>query len=83
MASPDTSDDAARVQREALRRLGGPGRVALAFRMSREAWEVAIDGIQSRRPELGREEARHLLLRRTLGDELYEAAYGSRRAGRA
>jgi len=79
VADRDTSHEAHAVQREALRRLGGPARVETAFAMSREAREIAIDGILRRRPELSRERARHQVLRRLLGEELWSAAYGRRR----
>lgn len=80
VASPDTRNEAAAVQRAALRRLGGEGRVALAFRMTREAREIAASGLQRRHPELTREEARLRVLSRALGEELFAAAYGGRRA---
>ena len=75
MAGRDTSDAARRVQREAQARLGGARRIEMAFEMSAQAREISIAGIRSRHPELSFAEARARLLRRLLGDELYEAAY--------
>jgi hypothetical protein len=75
VAARDTSDAARRVQREAQARLGGARRVEMAFEMSAQAREISIAGIRSRHPELSLAEARAHLLRRLLGDELYEAAY--------
>ena len=75
MTARDTIDAARRVQREAQARLGGARRVELAFEMSAQAREISIAGIRSRHPELSPAEARTRLLRRLLGDELYEAAY--------
>ncbi len=63
------------VQREAHRRLGAAGRVALAFEMSTQARELSIAGMQSRKPGLSQAEARAQLFRRILGDDLYHAAY--------
>jgi len=79
VAARDTSAEAHTAQRQALRRLGGAARVEMAFAMTREARQIAIDGILSRHPELSREQARHVLLRRLLGEELWSAAYGHRR----
>jgi hypothetical protein len=50
-APPDTSADAYRAQIEAYRRMGGAGRVAVAFRLNALARAVAIAGIRSRHPE--------------------------------
>jgi len=80
VGSRDTSDEAAAVQREAMRRLGGAGRVKLAFELSESVREIAIAGILDRHPELSREEARLRVLRRLWGDELFEAVYGHRKA---
>jgi hypothetical protein len=75
VATRDTSAEARRVQREAQTRLGPAGRVELAFEMCDQAREISIAGIRSRHPELSEAEARSRLLRRLLGDELYEVAY--------
>lgn len=79
VAFRDTRDEAAAVQRAALRGLGGDGRVALALRMTREAREIAASGLQRRHPELSREQARLQVIRRALGEALFVAAYGRRR----
>jgi hypothetical protein len=75
MAARDTGDEARRVQRAAQARLGGAGRVELAFEMCAQAREISVAGILSRHPELSLAEARARLLRRLLGDPLFEAAY--------
>lgn len=77
MPPRDTTPEALAVQRESLRALGGARRVELAIEMSEQAREIAIAGMLARDPGLTREAARARLLRRILGDELYEAAYGS------
>lgn len=77
MTNRDTSREARRVQLEALRRLGGPGRLEAAIRMTEDARERAIAGVLDRHPDvdLDRTAARAIVIRRILGDELYDAAY--------
>ena len=75
MAARDTSSQAREVQRAAHRRLGAAGRVELAFEMSAQARQISIAGMRSRDPALSQAEARSQLLRRILGDDLYQAAY--------
>jgi hypothetical protein len=67
---PDTSADAYRAQIEAYRRMGGTGRVAVAFRLNALAKAMALAGIRSRHPDYD-EKQRHLAFARLiLGDEL-------------
>ena len=80
MRSRDTSPDARDVQRAAQRRLGPAGRVELAFAMSEQARTVSIQGAMVREPALSPVEARARLLRRLLGDALFEAAWPARTA---
>ena len=79
MPPRDTSADALAVQRAVLQRLGPARRVELAFEMSEQAREISILGALAREPGLTPEEARCRLLRRLLGDALYEAAWPPRR----
>ena len=72
----DTHPEARAVQVEALRRLGGARRLEEAFRMTERARDLAIAGLLARTPGMSRAAARAALLRRMLGTELYEAAYG-------
>ena len=78
MTSADTDADAREAQLEALRRLGGAARVEQVLSMSEEARRLSIAGLVGRSQALSPEEARAIVLRRILGDELYEAAYGNR-----
>lgn len=66
------------MQLEALRRMGGAARVEQALSMSEEARRTSIAGLLGRGGAGSAGEARAIVLRRILGDELYEAAYGSR-----
>jgi hypothetical protein len=75
MAARDTTPGAREAQLAVWRRLGGPGRVELAWQMSESAREISIAGILARSPALSREQARRLLLRRLLGAALFDAAY--------
>lgn len=78
MRSPDTHPDAHRAQIEAYRAMGPVRRLQLAREMSERAREIAIAGEMARAPEIGREEARLRMLRRILGDALFDAAYVGR-----
>ena len=49
----------------------------LAIEMSQQARETAIQGILDRDPSLSASDARGVLLRRLLGNALFEAAFGS------
>ena len=75
VTSRDTHPQARQAQLEALRRLGAAGRVARALEMSEQARRIAVQGWLDRHPEASAEQARAQVLRRALGDELFEAAY--------
>jgi hypothetical protein len=78
MRSRDTSRAAHRAQRAAQRALGPAGRVVLAFEMSEQARAIAIQGAVAREPGLSPEQARVRLLRRILGEVLFDAAWSAR-----
>ena len=75
MRSRDTSRAARAVQSEAQRRVGPAGRVELAIEMSEQARAISIEGVMAREPGLKPEEARARVLRRLLGDGLYDACW--------
>jgi hypothetical protein len=54
--------------------------VELAFEMSEQARAISIEGAMAREPGLSREEARDRLLRRLLGDALFEECWPKRTA---
>ena len=58
--------------------MGPAHRVLLAFEMSERAREIAIDGMMARHPELTRSESRLRVIRRLLGDALFDAAWSGR-----
>jgi hypothetical protein len=78
MRSRDTSREAREVQQALLRAMGPGRRLELAFEMCENARELAVAGIRSRDRTLTQAEARRILLRRILGDGLFDAALGLR-----
>jgi hypothetical protein len=76
MTPRDTTPEARAMQVAVWRRLGGPARVELAMEMSDAAREIAIEGEMARAPSLSRDAARRRVLRRILGAEVFDAAYG-------
>ena len=81
MHARDTTSEAHAVQLEIHRAMGPARRLRLAIEMSERAREMAISGEKAREPGLTREKARLRVLRRILGDALFEEAYVKR--GRA
>jgi hypothetical protein len=77
MTPRDTLPEARRVQLAVYARLGASRRAALAFELSELARATAIEGIRARDPALSAGAARRILLRRLLGDALFEAAFGA------
>jgi hypothetical protein len=70
---PDTDADAHAVQTDVYRRMGGRGRVAVAFRLSEALRRIASAGIRARHPEYSDEEIRLAHARLILGDVLIRA----------
>jgi hypothetical protein len=61
MRALDTSEKAAAVQEESLRRLGPAGRLKVALELSDFTHALAISGIRMRKPGCNEEQARHEL----------------------
>jgi hypothetical protein len=66
----DTTPEALRVQTEAQRRLGGPGRLLMAFRMSQTIRDLALARIRKQNPTFDE---------RAVLDQLMWELYGFRR----
>jgi hypothetical protein len=66
----DTDQASHEAQIEAYRRLGGPGRLAAAFRLTDLTRRTSMAGIRARHPSYTPEEVRRALARLVLGDEL-------------
>lgn len=75
MIDRDTSPEARAVQLAVYARMGPARRVELAFELSERMRELAVEGIRARSPELSLAEARRILWRKLLGDELFHAAF--------
>jgi hypothetical protein len=71
----DTDTGAHRAQLDAYRAMGPARRVRMVIEMSERARRLSIQGMQRRHPGMSSSEARARVLRRTLGDELFEAAW--------
>jgi hypothetical protein len=76
MVTRDTTREARDAQLAAWRRLGPGGRVEVAWEMSETARDLSVAAILRRDPSLSAEQARRKLLRRLLGDALFDAAFG-------
>jgi hypothetical protein len=66
----DTDEAAHEAQLAAYRRLGGEGRLAAAFRLTRLARQASAAGIRARHPAYSSDEVKRALARLVLGDEL-------------
>ena len=75
MTSADTTREARNVQLQVYARLGAGRRMELAIQMSQKARETTIQGIRDRDPTVSASGAREVLLRRLLGDSLFDAAF--------
>ncbi|MFN8050586.1 MAG: hypothetical protein U0Q22_04055 [Acidimicrobiales bacterium] len=73
MSGSDTTIEAAEVQREALRRMGPDGRLALAFEMSEEIRLITLDGLAERHSDLSQPELVALLIELWHGPEFAQA----------
>ncbi|HXG55988.1 MAG TPA: hypothetical protein VNJ03_11460 [Vicinamibacterales bacterium] len=73
--SLDTTPDARDVQREVYRRLGGPGRVAILFRLNALVRQTAMAGIRRRHPAYAEAQVEMALRRLVLGDELMSKVF--------
>ena len=71
----DTTTAALHIQTEIYRRLGGQGRLAIAFRLNEAVRHLAVAGIQSRHPDYDEVRVRQALARLLLGDALTRAAW--------
>lgn len=74
----DTSAGARQVQLDALRRLDGPTRLAMACQMSDEARAVSEAGIRHRHSDWDDEQVHRALLELLLGPELTTTVLATR-----
>jgi hypothetical protein len=78
----DTAPAARRAQLDALRRLSGPERLAMACAMSDEARAVSEAGVRHRHPEWTELQVQHALLELLLGPELARVVDAAARPAR-
>jgi len=71
----DTSPEAAAVQIEAYRRMGGPGRGQVMFRLSQAVRLASMAGIRRRHPEYSEGDVLVALARLVYGDDLVRRAW--------
>lgn len=68
----DTAAEADAVQRYVWRRMGPTRRLQLALQMRDDVRAIAIEGARRRSPDAGPDAAEEDVLRRVLGDALFE-----------
>lgn len=73
----DTDAAAARVQLEALRRLGPAGRAAMVLEMNDTARKLASAGVRRRHPEYRPEQVDRETKRIFLGERIFRRVYGT------
>lgn len=66
----DTTQEAAKIQRDIMRKLDGPTRLEMALRMSDEARTISQAGIRHRHPDWSEDQVRVALLELLLGADL-------------
>jgi hypothetical protein len=74
----DTDPDIHDAQIEAYRRMGGPARVAVAFRLNESVRRWSAAGIRRRHPGYDDLQVRLALARLVLGDELVRTVWPDR-----
>jgi hypothetical protein len=77
VTSADTTADAAEMQLEAYRRLGGAARLEIAFRLNALV-RAAAAGIRRRHADYDDEQVKAALARLVLGDDLVRRAFPGR-----
>ena len=73
--SPDTTDDAARVQLEALRRLDPESKLRMTLELSQNVRDLLRAGIRMRHPDFDEAAVTREVVRLTAGEEIWRAVY--------
>lgn len=68
LTSPDTTSEAAALQRAAQARLTPDERVRLAVQMSEDVRTIMLEGMRARNPDVSDERLRRMMLHRIYGD---------------
>jgi len=82
LTAKDTTEQAAAVQNEILRRIGMEGRARMTFELSDNLRQIVEDGVRLRHPDWDDEAVRLEAIRLTLGDRLFEEAFGNAEGSR-
>ena len=75
MTNTDTSPDAAERQAAVFRAMTPDQRLALAFQMADDAFDLAVDGVRHRHPTYTERQAWLAAVRLRLGDDSFRSAY--------
>jgi hypothetical protein len=75
MRSPDTSEAAATLQIEVLRRMGPERRLQASIDLCRSSRVLLLEGVNRRHPEYNARQAELAVIRLTLSTNLFLAAY--------
>jgi len=73
--SPDTTEEAARVQREVYRRMSPARRLQLIFEMNENLRELLAAGVRDRHPDYTEAQVKLAVIRLWLGRDLFTRAY--------
>jgi len=68
----DTTLEAHRKQMEILKKLSPEQRALISFELSDNVRQIAMDGIRNQHPDFTEMQVRRELLRRIVGDKLYQ-----------
>jgi len=71
----DTVRDAEKKQIEILRRMGPEGRLRAAMELTRTSRKLLLEGVHKRHPDYDERQIRLEIIRLTLPEELFRAAY--------
>ena len=82
LKAKDTTEQAAAVQNEILRRIGIEGRARMTFELSDNLRRIVEDGVRLRHPDWDDEAVRLRVIRLTLGRRLFEEAFGDAEGAR-
>ena len=75
MRAVDTSDEAARAQIDAYRRMSAAARLRVGLELTEMSRQLLANGIRRRHPEYDESQARLAFLRLWLGADLFRQAY--------
>lgn len=78
MIPPDTATSAVAVQSEVLRKLDINARAHMTFQLSDNLRQTVEAGLRHRHPDWDRQKIKRELLRLTIGEDLFQQAFGEK-----